>query len=500
MEMDSTFKPALLLMAGRVMAFAVTFFIPVVLVRVFDQTEFGTYKQLFLIYATLFGVAQIGMAESLFYFLPSEREKGGRYAANSIIALTIAGLVCLGLLSLGAPRIAQLLGNSALIPYIPYVGFFLLLTMVSSILEIVMTSRKRFFLTASAYALSDMLKGLCFIIPAVLTRRLEWLLLGAIFFASIRLIATLFYIGREFRGDTSFNAPALKSQLAYALPFAASELLTYSAGQYHNYAVSYSFDAATFAIYAVGCLQIPLVELVHGPVSNVMMVRMTEEIRDGRGGSVLPIWNDTARKMALVFFPLLGLLLVSARELIVLLFTENYLASVPIFMIWSVTVLLPVLQTDGALRVYAKTRFLFWVRAAELVLTVALIHWFIPWFHLAGAAMVTVFAAFATKLWSLVRLKQVMQAGLSEFLPWRSLALNAAVSVAAAAPAMLVKTHLELPPFLLMFVACAAYGIAWLILAFALRLITVDERIALIGLLQRFPTSASKVGQLIRGY
>jgi O-antigen/teichoic acid export membrane protein len=496
--MDSTFKPALLLMAGRVMAFAVTFFIPVVLVRVFDQAEFGTYKQLFLIYATLFGVAQIGMAESLFYFLPSEREKGGRYAANSIVVLTAAGLVCLGLLILGAPRIAQLLGNSALTSYIPYVGFFLLLTMASAVLEIVMTSRKRFLLTASAYALSDMMKGLFLIIPALLTRRLEWLLIGAVLFASIRLVATLLYLGREFRGGIFFHGGALKNQLGYALPFAASGFLTYFAGQYHNYAVSYYFDAATFAIYAVGCLQIPLVELVHGPVGNVMMVRMTEEIHSGRGESVLPIWNDTARKMALIFFPLLGLLLVSARELIVLMFTENYLASVPIFMIWSVTVLLPVLQTDGALRVYAQTRFLLVVCAVELVVTVTMINWFLSSFHLAGAALITVFAAFAAKLVALFRLKQVMQTGLADLLPWKSLALNAAVSVAAAAPAMLVKTHLELPPFPLMFLTCAAYSGAWLTLAFALRVITVEERLALLGLLQRFPTSTSKVGQLIR--
>src|SRR5437879_12894336 len=64
-EMNSTFKPTLVLMSGRSLAFAATFFIPMVLVRVFDQTEFGTYKQLFLIVSTLYGIAQLGMAESL---------------------------------------------------------------------------------------------------------------------------------------------------------------------------------------------------------------------------------------------------------------------------------------------------------------------------------------------------------------------------------------------------------------------------------------------------
>ena len=137
------------------------------------------------------------------------------------------------------------------------------------------------------------------------------------------------------------------------------------------------------------------------------------------------------------------------------------------------------------------------------VLAAALI--WLPWDAetraiLVGAALITVLGAFVTKLLSLFRLKQVMQAGLAKFLPWKSLALNAAVSLAAAAPAMVVKTHLDLPPFPLLFVACLAYSVAWLVLAFALRLITVDERMALVGLLQRFPTNAAKFGELIRSF
>jgi O-antigen/teichoic acid export membrane protein len=497
--MNSTFKPALLLMAGRIVAFAATFFIPIVLVRIFDQAEFGTYKQIFLVYGTLYNMAQFGMAESLFYFLPLAPHKGGRYIANSILMLAATGLVCLGALTVGAPRIAHLLGNAALTPYIPWMGVYLLLTIVSAVLEIVMTSRKRFVMAASVYAFSELLRAAAFIVPVLLIGRLEWLLAGAIAFAAIRLIVTLFHVAREFGGAVAPDLGALKSQLAYALPFAMSSLLADVSSQFHQYAVSYHFDAATFAIYAVGCLQIPLVELVHSPVSNVMMVRMGEEIRDGRSDAVLPIWHDTTRKLALVFFPMLGLLLVTAREVIVLLFTENYLASVPIFMIWSTTVLLPVLQTDSVLRVYAQIRFLLAAYAVKLLLTVALIHWFFSWFQLSGAALITVLAAAAAKAISLIRFKGLVKASLFQLLPWKSLALNGAISILAGVLAMLVKSYAELSTLPLLFVTGLTYGAAYLLLAFALNLITREERSALVASLHRFPTSAAKVGQLIKG-
>src|SRR5690349_4500766 len=103
---DSTFRPALQLMSGRAAAFAVTFLIPVVLSRLFTKAEFGTYKQIFLIVYSLYGVGQVGMAECLYYFLPNYPKAAGRYVTNSIIILGITGLACLAILSFAGHRIA----------------------------------------------------------------------------------------------------------------------------------------------------------------------------------------------------------------------------------------------------------------------------------------------------------------------------------------------------------------------------------------------------------
>ena len=79
---ESVFRPALLLMSGRTVAFAATFFIPLVLARIFDPAQFGTYKQLFLIWGTVYSIAQLGMASSLYYFLPRAPRMAGPYVAN----------------------------------------------------------------------------------------------------------------------------------------------------------------------------------------------------------------------------------------------------------------------------------------------------------------------------------------------------------------------------------------------------------------------------------
>src|SRR5712691_6493775 len=132
--MESIFKPVFVLMSGRALGFVAAFAIPVVLARVFDQSEFGTYKQLFLVYSTLYCIAQVGMAESLFYFLPAATWFGGRYALNAMLVLSIAGAACLALLWSVQSTIAYWLNNGALIGYIPLIGLYLLLMLASTVL------------------------------------------------------------------------------------------------------------------------------------------------------------------------------------------------------------------------------------------------------------------------------------------------------------------------------------------------------------------------------
>src|SRR5215472_7130991 len=93
---DVVFGPALLLVVGRTVGFAVSFAIPIVLARLFDRAEFGTYKQLFLIYATFYGLAQVGIAESLYFFIPRRPEAAGSGVVNALVTLAVAAAVCSG--------------------------------------------------------------------------------------------------------------------------------------------------------------------------------------------------------------------------------------------------------------------------------------------------------------------------------------------------------------------------------------------------------------------
>jgi O-antigen/teichoic acid export membrane protein len=493
---DSTLKPALALMLGRGLGFAISFGIPVVMARIFDPAEFGTYKQIFLMYATLYGVAQFGMAESLYYFLPLAPGQGGRYVLNAMAVLAVGGLASLGLLWTFGPNVSHWFHNPQLPDHLTLIGLYLLLTLISAVLEIVMICQKRHRWASVSYALSELLRAPLFIVPVLVIRRLEWLLLGAAGFAVLRLGAALAYVWREFGGQLRPDTALLRRQLAYAIPFEMAVVVEILQAQFHQYAVSYHFDAAVYAIYAVGCLQIPVAELVGTSAANVMMVRMSEDLRDGRRDAVLALWQDTTRKLALVFFPLVGLLIVVARELIVFLFTERYVASVPIFMVWSTVMLFAALQTDAVMRVYAQTRFLLACNAIRLAVIALFIHWLLSVFHLPGAVLVTILATAVAKGMALARMKSLMGAGLSDLLPWRSLAAILAVAAAAAVPALIVKSELGASVFPRLVIASFVYAASYVALLYRFRLLSEGERLAVAGWMHAPAADSVKAGRL----
>lgn len=462
-RVDSSSRPAMLLVGGRTIGLAASFAIGIILARVFEPALFGTYKQFFLVYATLYGVLQLGMAESLYYFVPRQSEHTGRYVCNAMVMLTAAGLASTAALYLARTALAGWLSPELAAHVLP-LGIFLTCTLASTVIEIVMVSRHKHMAAAITYAVSDIGRTVLFIIPALAFGSLRAVFIGAAVFAGVRLLATVVVLWREFGRDLRIDVSLLRQQLAYALPFAMAVGIEVVLINYHQYVVASRFDAATFAIYAVGCLQIPLFDLIATSTVNVLMVRMAD---GDRGRAALALWHDTVSRLAFLLVPLAVLLVISARYLIVGLFTETYAASAPIFVIWVLTTLPGVLAVDAVLRVYAQTRFLLVMNVVRFVCVAGLIGWSMSVFGLAGAVLVTLIAMVVVKSLGVVQIARLMHVGPREALPWSRLARITALAGISAVPVLWLQHAVTWHPLVTFMAGSGVYGAVYALLSYA---------------------------------
>ncbi len=458
-RLDAVSRPTMWLVFGRGLGFAAAFIVPIVLVRLFDQTTFGTYKQLFLIFGTLYGLTQIGVAESLYYFVPKRPADAGRYASNAVLTLMTVGVACTIALGFAAPAIGRWLQNPQLVSTLVPLGVFLTLMLMSATFEIVLTARQQYKTAASTYAVSDFARAIFILLPAFVVGSLQGVLWGLIAFAAARFVAMVWWLARH---DTTRFAPSAslwRSQWAYTLPSALAVTIEVLQANLHQYIVASRFDPATFAIYAVGCLQIPLVDVVSTSGANVLMVKMGEEGFDSRGPAGLSLWHDTVARLASVIVPLMVFLLIMARDIIVTLFTASYLASVPVFMLWTLTMLSFVLCVDGMLRVHAQTRFLFGLNVVRLALVLGLTWWCLSLFGLPGAVLAVLVSTWIVRVAGMVRIAGLMGATIRTVLPWSRLGVTAAAALVAALPVVWFASTSAFARPLVLVISAALYAL-----------------------------------------
>jgi O-antigen/teichoic acid export membrane protein len=494
---DHITGPAFLLVVGRTVGMIATFAIGPILVRRLSLDDLGTYRHFFLLYGTLFGLAQVGMAESLYYFVPRRPDQAGRYGANAALTLTVTGLSCTLLLWLTRDTIAAYFQSPELPGYLMLLGAYLTLMLVTTVFEILMVSRKQHLSAAVTYALSDLARTALFVLPAILFGSLRAVFIGAVIFAALRLLMMTGRLRRDFGQAVRPDLGLLRTQLGYAVPFALAVSVEVILIYYHQYVVGGQVDRATFGIYATACMTIPLVDLIMTSTTSVMMVKMAEESSDRH--LALELFHETVARLAFLLMPVAIGLAVLASPFIITYGTAKLAPGIPIFTVWVFTIVPAIFAVDAMLRVYAQTRFLLVMNVVRLGFVMAFIGWFLGAFGLVGAVLVTLLATTVAKALAVVRIAKLLEVPVAGVLPWRALARITARAVGAGLPAWLIADMFGTMPPVALVAGGAAYGIAYLVLCYAPPIAEPAAiRVPVVDRLQRMLVGRPFIGRLAR--
>jgi O-antigen/teichoic acid export membrane protein len=121
-KQKSFLERAALLTGANFLAFALSFFTPLVVVRVFSQSEFGTYKQLFQILVTAMTLLYMQVPSSAYYFMPREPARRLQVAMNIILFYLVVGSMMAAVFVAFPNWPTYVFHNPALNEYIPLLG------------------------------------------------------------------------------------------------------------------------------------------------------------------------------------------------------------------------------------------------------------------------------------------------------------------------------------------------------------------------------------------
>src|SRR3954471_529184 len=355
------------LMLARLGVAAVTFAIPMVLARLLLPAEYGTFKQAWLLSNTLFLVLPLGLNQSLIYFVPREPAKTRAWESHAVLLTTALGALAAVLLLAGGPLVAAAFHNPELAGLMPYIAAFTAFKLAASCFDLAWMAEGRIKASALVRICSEAFYTVCMLGGALLTHTLQGAFTGVVIATFAKALACWIVLARP--GFTILPRD-LRRQLAYALPFGAAFALVIPQQQFHSYLVSATVTSAAFAVYAVGCFQLPIVDMLYTPVSEILMLGIAEhDARDDNAGA-LGLFREAVARLSFVFVPTMAVLAITAPTLIQFLFTDRYLGAVPIFRLAIVSIPMAALPLDGVVRSREQNRCTLRVAVLKLAWTV----------------------------------------------------------------------------------------------------------------------------------
>ncbi len=463
---------------AKTVAFALSFVLPLLLVRRLSQHEFGLYKQVFLVIGTALTMLPLGFGMSAYYFLPRERDRRGLIVWNVLIFYAfMAGVACLALW-LRPELLGSLFQSVELIEYAPMIGIAILFWVLSSFLEVVSVAHQEARLATVFIIISQFTKGMLLLAAALLFGSIEALIYAAILQGVLQTLIMFFYLRSRFpRFWSRFDWPVMRGQLSYAVPLGLSGVLFTIQLELHSYFVANRFDAATFAIYAVGCFQLPLVGILSESICSVMIPRLSFLQKQKQSREIIELTARVMRKLATIYFPLYVFLMIAGREFIAVLFTDLYLASWPIFAINLSLLPVSILVLDPVLRAYAEQRyFVLRLRFGLIVMMIVALWFATTYIGLIGIISVVVFINLIERVVTAIRMSRIVGVTRRDIILLKDVGKLAMCSAAAGLVAVAAKMYMgQAPPLKILVITAAIFSLAYLSIFLLSGILTRDE-------------------------
>jgi O-antigen/teichoic acid export membrane protein len=428
-------RSALLLAIAGGVEYGLQLLVPVILVRCIDETTFAQYRLLWLMAGTAFAIAPAFMPQSLFYFVPRADAEQKRIVVGNVIAYLAAAGCAAGAAAgawnpwlQGAPR--SLAIDSADIS-----ALFLAVSVMSAALDVLPTADGRAAWQAKATIALAAWRAALLIFAAANGADIAGIAFAMLLVAVARAAVLAWYIHRHLDGGLGWSMRMLKTQLGYALPFAAGNALFLLRAQADQWVVALMLPPALFATFSIASVVLPIATLVRQPVYNAMMPRLNRAHERGDAGEAARLISRGNGAAALLLVPVLGAMFAAAPQLVEIIYTGRYLDAAPVMQVYLLGMMANAFAVGHVLPALDKGRFAAINSAACLAVSVALSVIGVLRWGLIGAALGSVLTLAVSELLSLRVVARSLGKSMYHMLDWNALwptALGTGLAIWAA--------------------------------------------------------------------
>lgn len=412
---------AIFVFVGKTIQILFQFFVPIVLIRIFSQSDYGLYQKILFATTLLIPLFRFHLTDSLFYFFPLNKEGKDRneFISQTYFQLIAICIILSTILLLCLPGFKVFFENQDLFKYTYYILGIVFLNVISSILENIFILEKKSKLVVLFASGDKFLRACLLLIIAFIYQTIEFALLALIIHGTIRFLFLTIYLIKHY--NISFlliKKVNLIKQWRYVFPMGLGIFLGVIGKNADKLILAWLLSDIDFALYSIGNLSIPFIATVYVSIGNVVMPALAKYSLSIDYKQALTLWKSMIIKNAIVTIPVLLFFVVEADDIFICLFTNAYAESANVFRIIILTLLIQMLGYGYILRAFGKTKKILIAKIFRTVFSLAVGFVLISNFGIIGAALTFLFSYMINAIIQLMSARKLLKVSWNEYLPW----------------------------------------------------------------------------------
>ena len=442
---------------GKLLASLSTLLLTAALTHLLNKEEYAAYRQALMLFNLIAPALTLGVPHALFVHLGGEGSARQREVIeDGLFTLSLSGLISfvLALSALGAlathlnsPLIATLslplalyalstLARQALPPPLITLGRVKVLAVFQVLSQLgaaALISLAAWWWSGAQEALWASAITSCVSLGVGLT--LVWRSLSAQ--RDIAQAPPLHAPHQSLWAWLSARVAGLKLLLVIGVPLGLARLLGTLSKELDKYMIAERFEPEVFAVYVTGAMELPVITVVTGALSSVLLPRLTAHMKRGERGEVMRLWREIINRTSLILLPVMWGALWLGDDLVRFVFSAGYERAAEPLKIYALMLPLRCAVYSGVLIAAGAARWVTLSSLVSLALNVALNLALLELIGLNGPAWATLITSYLSTLvlwWPLCKLFDVGVSGLADWGRFGRVALISALPLAALAP------------------------------------------------------------------
>jgi len=400
--------------------------------------DYGSYRQVWLLFNTLVPILSLGIPISVNYFFPLLKEEERKsFIFQTYFSLLILGLFFALLFFLGASYFSILFNNhqiEGLMKYFCMIPFLALPTLFYQNLFVCLDNP---ILATKISLVSSVFYFISIVTPLELGYSIGDMIycLTIFYLFQFFFISFLYYV--IFKNYTfRLNRKLIVQQFKYAIPVGITSAIGIITINIDNLFISSYFDTKTFAEYTNGAMELPFIGIITGSIMAVLMPEFVKRYNNHKVEDVVRLWHSSITKVATLFFPLMCFLFIFSQELIVIFFSDLYKDGISsdIFRIYLLQLPCRITIFGIVLLSINQTRFVLKSTFLCLLLNVLLNYILIQenYLGIIGPAVASVISLYFISCLQLIQIAIKFDLKFPQIFPWKKLMKLISISIVSA--------------------------------------------------------------------